>query len=147
MKREETIDFQVKALWHSIARMYNEEAEKYGGTLTIAYVLLNVDSEGTPSTMLGPRIGMEPTSLSRTLKNMEEKGLIDRKPNPADGRGVLVSLTREGKRKRQVSKDAVVNFNERVRTVVPDADMKAFFKVMDAIQTLINEKQIHLTDA
>lgn len=146
MKREETIDFQVKALWHSIARMYNEEAEKYGGTLTIAYVLLNVDPEGTPSTALGPRIGMEPTSLSRTLKNMEEKGLISRKPNPADGRGVLVSLTREGKKKRQVSKDAVYNFNERVRAVVPDADMKSFFKVMDAIQKLINEKQIHLAD-
>jgi DNA-binding MarR family transcriptional regulator len=146
MKREETIDFQVKALWHSIARMYNEEAEKYGGTLTIAYVLLNVDPEGTPSTALGPRIGMEPTSLSRTLKNMEEKALIERNPNPADGRGVLVTLTAEGKKKRKVSKDAVVNFNERIKSVVPDADMKTFFKVMDAIQQMINEKQIHLAD-
>jgi len=146
MKPEETIDFQIKGLWHSIARMYNEEAAKYGGTLTIAYILLNVDKEGTPSTALGPRIGVETTSLSRTLKNMEERDLITRKPNPADGRGVLVQLTKEGERRRKTARAAVVNFNERVREFVPTDKMNQFFEVVQSIQGLINEKQIHLID-
>ena len=68
--------------------MYNEEASKYGATMAIAFTLLNIDKDGTPSTALGPKMGMEATSLSRTLKNMEEKGLIIRKPNPNDGRSV-----------------------------------------------------------
>jgi DNA-binding MarR family transcriptional regulator len=34
-------------------------------------------------------MGMEATSLTRTLKSMEEKGLIV-KENPDDGRGVLI---------------------------------------------------------
>lgn len=146
MKPEETIDFQVKGLWHSIARMYSEEAAKYGGTLTIAYILLNVDKQGTPSTALGPRIGVEATSLSRTLKNMEERDLIIRKPNPADGRGVLVLLTKEGEKKRKTARAAVVNFNERVREFVPAEKMAQFFEVVQSIQSLINEKQIHLVD-
>jgi DNA-binding MarR family transcriptional regulator len=42
-------------------------------------------------------------SLTRTLKSMEEKGLIIRKKNPDDGRGVLY-LTELGKEKRDLSK-------------------------------------------
>jgi DNA-binding MarR family transcriptional regulator len=48
-------------------------------------------------------MGMEATSLTRTLKSMEEKGLI-RKKNPDDGRGVLIYLTELGKEKRLIKK-------------------------------------------
>jgi DNA-binding MarR family transcriptional regulator len=92
--------------------MYNEEAGKYGATMAIAFTLLNVDKEGTPSTALGPKMGMEATSLSRTLKNMEEKGLIQRKPHPDDGRSVLINLTDYGTEMRNVSKEKVIRFNE-----------------------------------
>ena len=66
--------------------------------------LLSIDTEeGVPSTSLGPRMGMESTSLSRTLKSMENQGLIRREPNPEDGRGVLIRLTEEGLEKRSLS--------------------------------------------
>ena len=78
--------------------------------------LLSIDpEEGTPSTALGPKMGMEATSLSRTLKSMEERGLIERKPNPADGRGVLIFLTDFGRENRDFSKDRVLRFNEAIR--------------------------------
>ena len=39
-----------------------------------ALLLLSIDPEkGTPSTSLGPKMGMEATSLSRTLKNHGRK--------------------------------------------------------------------------
>ena len=45
--------------------------------MATGFALLSIDPEkGTPSTSLGPKMGMEATSLSRTLKTMEEKGLI-----------------------------------------------------------------------
>ena len=78
--------------------MYNEQASKHDSTMATAFVLLNIDYEnGTPSTALGPQMGMEPTSLSRILKRMEELGLIERKPNPEDGRGVIIHLTEFGR--------------------------------------------------
>ena len=74
MKPEETVDFHIKRTWQSIAKMYNEVAAGYGATMATGYVLLNIDKElGTPSTALGPKMGMEATSLSRILKSMEEK--------------------------------------------------------------------------
>jgi DNA-binding MarR family transcriptional regulator len=59
--------------------------------MATGFALLSMDKNiGTPSTSLGPQMGMEATSLTRTLKSMEEKGLIIRKKNPDDGRGVLI---------------------------------------------------------
>ena len=79
MQKEQTIDHVLRATWQAVAKMYNEQAVKFESTMSMAFVLLNVDKEnGTPSTSLGPLMGMEPTSLSRILKNMEEKGAIYR---------------------------------------------------------------------
>ena len=86
MQKEQTIDHALRATWQAVAKMYNEQAVKYDSTMAMAFVLLNIDMEkGTPSTALGPQMGMEPTSLSRILKNMEEKGAIYREKNPEDG--------------------------------------------------------------
>ena len=63
------------------------------------FCLLNIDAEGTPSSALGPKLGMESTSLSRLLNNME-KEINYTKPNPSDGRGVLIFLTQFEKKKR-----------------------------------------------
>ena len=91
------IEHALRYTWQSIFKMYNEEAKKYGGTLAHAQALLNLDpNKGTPSTSLGPKMGMESTSLSRLLNTMEERELISRKPNPEDGRGVLIFLTKKG---------------------------------------------------
>ena len=70
--------------------MHNEQALKAGGTLAQAVVLLNLNpNKGTPSTSLGPKMGLESTSLGRTLKSMENNGLISRVPNKEDKRGVF----------------------------------------------------------
>ena len=60
-------------------------AMKYDATMTMAFTLLSVDAEGTPSTALGPKMGMESTSLSRLLNTMEERGYIERRPNLMTG--------------------------------------------------------------
>ena len=109
--REETIDFHLKYTWQNVSRMYNEVASNFGGTMAVGFVLLNIDKDhGTPSTALGPKMGMEPTSLSRILKNMEENDLISRKPNPQDGRSVLICLTPFGLEKREDAKKGRFNF-------------------------------------
>ena len=104
--KDKTIDYVLRATWQAVARMYNEEASKYNATMATGFALLSLDKEnGTPSTTLGPKMGMEATSLTRTLKSMEDKGLIIRQKNPNDGRGVLIYLTEFGKEKRELSRD------------------------------------------
>jgi DNA-binding MarR family transcriptional regulator len=142
-----TIDYALRTTWQAVTRMYNEQAAKFDSTMATGFALLSIDpEEGTPSTSLGPRMGMEATSLSRTLKSMEERGLIIRKPNPDDGRGVLIYLTDFGKEKREYSRDRVLKFNEAIRSKVSEEKMKHFFEVMETINELISNKKIYTND-
>ena len=141
--KDKTIDYILRATWQAVARMYNEEASNYGATMATGFALLSIDKEkGTPSTTLGPKMGMEATSLTRTLKSMEDKGLITRKKNPDDGRGVLIYLTEFGKEKRELSKNTVLKFNEAVRKNISDEQLQHFIEVSEIINELIHEKKI-----
>lgn len=142
--KEKTIDYILRATWQAVARMYNEEASNYGATMATGFALLSIDKEkGTPSTMLGPKMGMEATSLTRTLKSMEEKGLIKRKKNPSDGRGVIIQLTKYGQEKRDLSKKTVLKFNETIKKHVSEEKLKHFMEVAEIINELIIDKQIY----
>lgn len=144
MLKENAIDHQLRATWQAVAKLYNEQAEGFESTMSMAFVILNIDYEnGTPSTSLGPLMGMEATSLSRILKSMEEKGAIYREKNPNDGRGVLIKLTNLGKDKREDAKLAVLRFNEVVRQNVSEKELDSFFKVMKTINSLIAEGNIY----
>lgn len=141
--KDKTIDYILRATWQAVSRMYNEEASKYGGTMATGFVLLSIDKDkGTPSTALGPKMGMEATSLTRTLKSMEEKGLIIRKKNPEDGRGVLIYLTKFGKENRELSKNTVLKFNEIIRQNISDEKLEHFMEVAETINNLISEKKV-----
>ena len=143
MLKETTIDHALRATWQTVSKMYNEQAAKHDSTMATAFVLLNIDYEnGTPSTSLGPQMGMEPTSLSRILKTMEEKGAIYREKNPEDGRGVLIKLTDFGKEKRAISKESVLRFNEVVRQNITEEKLNHFFEVIEKINQLINDRSI-----
>ena len=141
--KDKTIDYILRATWQAVSRMYNEEAAKYGATMATGFALLSMDKDkGTPSTSLGPKMGMEATSLTRTLKSMEDKGLIIRKKNPEDGRGVLIYLTEFGKEKRELSKNTVLRFNETVKQHLSEEKLRHFMEVADTINELILDKNI-----
>ena len=114
--------------------MYNKEANKFDSTMATGFALLSIDAEGTPSTTLGPKMGMEPTSLSRLLSTMEERKLIYRTQNPNDGRSVLIHLTSFGKEKRDDSKAVVLHFNKKIEESLSTEKISAFFEVMNCIK-------------
>ncbi|OQY02898.1 MAG: hypothetical protein B6I20_06195 [Bacteroidetes bacterium 4572_117] len=124
MDLKETVDFHIKSTWHSITRMYNLIAAQYGLSQTIGYVLINIEKEGTPATKIAPLMGMEPTSLSRLLKNMEVNGLIFRKGDNLDKRVVRIFLTEKGIAARKISKQTIFNFNDKLLSEVEDKDLQ-----------------------
>ncbi|MEQ9438150.1 MAG: MarR family transcriptional regulator [Cyclobacteriaceae bacterium] len=141
MKKELTVDYNIKTAWHAIYRMYNQKALKDDFTTSIGYVLLNIDSkEGTPATKIAPLIGLESRSLTRMLKNMEEKGLIVKQPDPNDRRSVRIILTELGRQKKEISRKTVLEFNNMVREIVPEHSLDIFFEVINKISKIVDEE-------
>ena len=131
--RKKTIDASLRTTWNAVSKMYNREASKFNSTMAMGFALLNIEAEGTPSSSLGPKLGMESTSLSRLLKSMENKKMIKRVPNPSDGRSVLIFLTLFGKEKRDDSRSVVLNFNQLIENQLSDIQIKHFFEVSKCI--------------
>jgi DNA-binding MarR family transcriptional regulator len=67
-----------------------------------------LDTDGPATTAdLARAESMKPQSMGATLAMMEKDGLVERRPDPTDGRQVLYALTAEGRearRKRSVAK-------------------------------------------
>lgn len=144
MKREETIDYNIKAAWHAIARMYNQQALKYGGTMSVGFALLNIHSEeGTAATKIGPLMGLETRSLTRLLKSMEEKGLIYRMADRNDRRSVRIFLTKAGRINKEKARDTVLKFNTAIREEIPADKLSIFFDVVQTISRTIERNEIY----
>ena len=147
MEKDKTIGHALRSTWQSVEKSYNEQALKHDSTMAVAMALLYIDyDDGTPSTSLGPSMGMEATSLSRILNSMEDKGLIYREKNPEDGRSVLVKLTDFGKEKRELSKSSVLQFNDKIKENISEEKIKHFFEVTDMVKKLISQKEIFTAD-
>jgi len=63
-----------------------------------ALVLLTFSRKGElPLSKIGERLMVHPTSVTNTVDRLERAGLVTRRPNPLDGRGVLAAITAEGR--------------------------------------------------
>tara|TARA_B100000925_G_scaffold291808_1_gene281552 strand:+ start:7339 stop:7767 length:429 start_codon:yes stop_codon:yes gene_type:complete len=139
MEQEETIDYNIRKTWYNITKMYNRTAIEYMGSMALAMIVLNIDMyDGTPSTQLGPNMGMEATSLSRSLKKLEKLGVIKRVNDKIDKRKVIIKLTKLGLNRREIAKKTVLNFNNKIFSEINEQEKEIFFTVLNKINKLIN---------
>ncbi|MFT3919741.1 MarR family winged helix-turn-helix transcriptional regulator [Cloacibacterium sp.] len=136
----ESVDLLLKSVWLAVSKMYTEQASLYNSTAVQALTLLKIDpKEGTRSTNLGPKMAIEPTSLTRIIKLLEDNGYIYKEKTTTDKREVIIKLTDKGLKSRNLSKEVVVNFNQKVVDRI-DAEKFAIFKeVMSDILKIANE--------
>jgi DNA-binding MarR family transcriptional regulator len=63
-----------------------------------ALVLLAFSREGRlPMSKIGQRLMVHPTSVTNIVQRLVGQGLVERAPNPADGRGMLAMITPSGR--------------------------------------------------
>jgi len=137
---EEVTIHKIRSAWHEIARVYNEVAARYGITLSMGFVLLTLHEEGgTPVTKIAPRMGMEPNSLSRTLKNMEDKALIYRRKDEIDKRKVYICPTEHGKQMRKVALKSVYQLHDAIVEDVAPEKVNAFFEVINQVSASVEK--------
>jgi len=137
------VDFVLRQNWKNIEKMYNVEASKYDVTFSIGFTLISIDPEnGSPSTSIGPIMGLESNSISRILNSMENKNLITRRPNPNDGRGIIISLTKLGLKKRQIVIEKIRHFKSRLRSRIDPTDLEAFHRVNSQVNEIIEEGNV-----
>ena len=135
------LDFLIRHAWHRVSRMYNQKAIMHGTTMSVGFILMIVEKSGTLSTQLGPKMGMESTSLSRVLKSMEAQGLIHKVSDPNDKRSVVIRLTDAGISKRNIARQVVLDFNQSISERIGEKRTQEFISTMTEIGLIISAQK------
>ena len=140
IERVDNIDLILKSTWLAVSKMYSEFAQDHDATAVQALTLLKIDpKEGTRSTNLGPKMAIEPTSLTRIIKLLEDNGYIYKEKTTNDKREAIIKLTDKESINRNLSKEVVVNFNKKVVERISPEKMTIFKEVMQDILKITNE--------
>ena len=89
-----------------LARQMRAAAAQHELSLTESAVLARLGRDGPATTAeLARAENMRPQSMSAAVATLEERGLVERKPHPSDGRQVNIALTDRGVAVRSSTKD------------------------------------------
>lgn len=104
-----TRDLDVSDLARTLGRLVRHmraAAAQHELSLTESAVLARLGRDGPATTSdLARAEGMRPQSMSAAVATLEERGLIERKPHPSDGRQLNIALTGKGAEVRASTKD------------------------------------------
>ena len=99
---------------------------------------------GTQVTKIAPRMGMEPNSLSRLLKSLEEKELVFKRKDTKDKRKVYICLTENGLKLRNIAAKRLFSLEKSIKDKISPSDLSAFYKVTDSISEVIELEKTKL---
>ena len=136
---------RIRSSWIEIFKFYNEQNSKEIGTLSTAFVLMTINEKyGTQVTKIAPRMGMEPNSLSRLLKSLEEKELVFKRKDTKDKRKVYICLTENGLKLRNIAAERLFSLEKSIKDKISTSDLSSFYKVTDAISDVIEIEKTKL---
>ena len=144
----QAVDFHLRSSWLDVYRMYNGIAQQHGITMSMAFILINISKKGSNPTKIGPKMGMQANSLSRSLKTLEEKGLIYRQKATGDKRAVEIFLTPEGVAARRVANSIIADYNEKLYARITPEMFDTFVEVIRLVHESASEmrKQFNINE-
>ena len=99
-----------------------------------ALVLLAFTRSGElPMSKVGERLMVHPTSATNIVQRLEAAGLVQRRPNPSDGRGTLAAITERGRVVMEAATADLVAAGFGL-TMLDDADREHLFEVLRRVR-------------
>lgn len=125
----------------NIDQVFRHSMQSTGLSVIEMYILRALfERDGQHASELARAVGRAATSFTPNLDKLQDKGLIERRPDPGDRRAVRIYLTAESEKCREAVMDTTSNIDERIEQVFSDTDYKSFLKVLSGLQTLEPEQ-------
>ena len=122
----------IRALVRRFSLAERADMSCCGMTVAQAATLEALGDGGLRLSDLGTRLGIAPSTLTRNLARLEERGLIRKEPDPIDGRAQRVALTDSGFAAAREVRRQEENFARSVLDRLPRGS------TVDALATLEN---------
>jgi len=124
----------------ALVRRIRAAAASHELSLTESAVLARLDQGGPATTAdLARAESVKPQSMGATITALEERGMIERKPHPTDGRQMNVALTVKGAAVRKSARDAKRTWLAQAITQLDDEEREILFRAGEIMKRLVAE--------
>jgi DNA-binding MarR family transcriptional regulator len=100
--------------------------------------IIGLEGEVMPST-IGKYTGMEKSSLTRMVDDLEKKGIVYRKTDPDDRRKVLVSLTEKGLDCYNQLNEITAEMADEILKFVDENDLEEFVQSLETMVRILRK--------
>lgn len=96
--RPQSIGFMISTTGYALASAFREQLEPLGLDPKVFALLASVaSSEGVTQQAIADRLRVAPSRMVAAVDSLEERGLLERRQNPADRRARALYLTEAGR--------------------------------------------------
>lgn len=136
-----TRDLDVNDLARTLGRLVRHmraAAAQHELSLTESAVLARLGRDGPATTSdLARAEGMRPQSMSAAVATLEERGLVERRPHPSDGRQLNIALTDKGTAVRASTKDLKRAWLAQATARLEDEERQILARAGDILKRLL----------
>lgn len=131
---EDDFGFAIGVIFRAYARSVEATvADLTGGPRGYFILAAAVRGEASSQRFLADRLGVDRTMMTYLLDDLEEAGLVERRPDPADRRSRRILATPRGAKLYEVLHAEVDEIDRLLLSVLPKESQTAFREMMYAI--------------
>lgn len=123
-----------------IGELFPDMTQGDGATLLSIEHLNEKKKEGVTVSDLAEKMHIKTSAVSRTLKSLEERGLIERTVNQADRRNTYVTLTEAGEASCRKFRQTMCEFGKAVIERMDEEDMRRMIAYINKLNRVAMEE-------
>lgn len=121
----------------NLDQLFGRAAQPLGLTIIEWYILRALyERDGQHASELARAVGRAATSFTPNLDKLQQKGLIERRPDPTDRRAVHIYLTKSAEQHRKELVATAARLDEQIRSLFGAEDFESFLNVLMMLQTM-----------
>lgn len=137
----------ISQFFEKIDRYYQKNLKEYEFSEEYSDISFNtflylrkIKSLGNPTmSELAKAMEVSKPSASNMISKMVEKGLLETKASPKDGRVCLLGLTNKGKKVVEIENGADMKFFEKVREILNKDELEVLERIFEKIAAGLEE--------
>lgn len=121
----------------NLDQIFGRVVQPLGLTIIEWYILRALyERDGQHASELARAVGRAATSFTPNLDKLQEKGLIERRPDPSDRRAVHIYLTQQAEEYREDILESAERIDQQISQLFEEQEFDVFQRVLLELQTM-----------
>jgi DNA-binding MarR family transcriptional regulator len=121
----------------NLDQLFGRVVQPLGLTIIEWYILRALyERDGQHASELARAVGRAATSFTPNLDKLQDKGLIERRPDPSDRRAVHIFLTESAQKYREEVMDSAEQIDAQLNAMFTEGELEVFHTVLARLQTV-----------